>query len=63
MKVLKAFVQLLIVSIITEGLFRGYENKLHGKTFFGRKYTPKKTFTDAYNEVHMSSEDYKVEEA
>ena len=60
MKAIKAFIQLLLATIISDAFFRAVDNRQHGKTIFGRKRTPKKTFVDVDGIVHASPEDVQV---
>ena len=51
----------IIGSLITEGFLWGLNNKLKGRTFFGRKIpNKKKIYVDWNGNVYLSSDDYEV---
>lgn len=49
-----------IGSFLTELLMFGTKNKARGRTFFGKKKIPKRTFEDLTGDIHASSDDVKV---
>lgn len=61
---MKKFFSNLIIfvfgSFLVELLMLGTKNKTQGRTFFGKKKTPKRTFEDLEGNVHLNSEDGKV---